>query len=65
MLSSNQIAVFFDHQYLWKQYINIFDFLRRDIHKEQIACEVTTFGWVCPGMPNHTQIRLDFSFRSF
>ena len=43
MLSSSQIAVFFDHQYLWKQYINIFDFLRRNIHKEQIACDVATF----------------------
>ena len=43
MLSSNQIAVFFDHQYLWKKYVNSFDFLRRDIPKEQIACDVATF----------------------
>ena len=42
MLSSNQIAVFFDDQYLWKKYISIFDFLCRNIHKEKVACEVTT-----------------------
>ena len=30
MLLANQIAVFFDHQFLWKESINILDFLHGD-----------------------------------
>ena len=59
MLSSSQIPRFFGHQYLWKQYINIFDFLHGNIHQEKVVCEATTFGWVWPGMPIHTQTCLD------
>ena len=29
---ANQIAVFFDHQFLWKESINILDFLHGDNH---------------------------------
>ena len=32
MLSANQIAVFFDHQYLWKKLIGFLDFLPEDNH---------------------------------
>ena len=32
-LTSNQIAEFFDHQYLWKESIGILEFLHRDDHK--------------------------------
>ena len=30
MFLTNQIAWFFDHQYIWKELSNIFDFLHRD-----------------------------------
>ena len=29
---TNQIAGLFDHQYLWKEVINVLDFLHRDIY---------------------------------
>ena len=32
MLSVNQIAVFFDHQYVWKGSIDLLDFLHGDNH---------------------------------
>ena len=32
-LSTNQIAVFFDHQYLFKELFNTLDFLHRDNHQ--------------------------------
>ena len=37
MLSTNQIAVFFDHQYLWKESINILDFLFWDNNQGKIG----------------------------
>ena len=29
------------------------------MNQEKIACEATTLGWVCPGMPGHAQTYLD------
>ena len=55
MLSSNQIAGFFNHQYLRKQCIHILDFLRGDFTKKRYH-EGVPFGWVSAGMPNHSQI---------
>ena len=49
--SAIQIAGFFDHQYLWKKSINIFDFLYRDNHQRKVAPETTTFDWVWPAVP--------------
>ena len=37
ILSSNQIAGFFDHQYHWKELINILDFLYGGIHQGKVA----------------------------
>ena len=37
MLSSNQIAGFYDYQYLWKECIYIFDFWNGEIHQEKVA----------------------------
>ena len=48
---SNQIAVFFDQQYRWKEAINILDFLHGDIHEGKAASETTTFGWAWPVKP--------------
>ena len=42
MLSANQIAVFFDHQYLWKESIDLLVFLHGDNHQRKIASETTT-----------------------
>ena len=39
MLSSNQIARLFDDQYLWKERINILDFLHGDTHHRKVATE--------------------------
>ena len=35
MLSVNQIAVFFDHQYFWKEPMDLIDFLHGEIIKER------------------------------
>lgn len=59
ILSSSQIAGFFDYQYLWNQCISIFDFFHGDIRQGDVFCEFTEFGWVCPGMPRNTQTCLD------
>ena len=44
MLSA--IAVFFDHQYLWKESSHLLDFLRRDNNQKKLVSEATTFGWL-------------------
>ena len=43
ILSANQITVFFDHQYLWKESIDILDFLRGNNHQGKIGSEATSF----------------------
>ena len=60
MILSSQNVGLYDHQYLWKEYMNIFLFLHGDVHQEKITCEVTVFGWACPGMTNHAQACVDF-----
>ena len=44
-LLSNQIARFFDQQYLCKESIHILDFLNGDIHQGKVACATTAFSW--------------------
>ena len=53
---SNQIAGFFDHQYLGKEFISIFEFFRGDTHSEKVASEATFFGWIFSDMSSHIQI---------
>ena len=48
MLSTNQIAILFDHQYLWNEPTDNVDFLYGDNHEGKVASETTTFGWVSP-----------------
>ena len=43
MLSTNQIAVFCNHQYLWKDSTDLLDFLHGDSHQGKVAPETTTF----------------------
>ena len=50
-LSSNQITVFFDTQYLWKESISIVDFLNGDNHQGKVVSKSTIFGWVWPVGP--------------
>ena len=45
-LLSNQIAVFFDQQYLWTKTIGISGFLHEDKHQGKVASETFTFRWV-------------------
>ena len=54
MLSSNQIAGFFDHDYLWKECMDIFYFLQGNVHQGKITFETTTFIW---GMSRHCEQR--------
>ena len=42
MLSSNQNAGFFCHQYLWKESIS--NFMHDDIQRGEVVSETTTFG---------------------
>ena len=58
MVSSNQNARLFDHQYLWKESI-ILNFLHGGSHWRRLATETTTFGWELPGVPSHAQTYLD------
>ena len=44
-LLSDQIARFFDQQYLCKESIHILDFLNGDIHQGKVACATTAFSW--------------------
>ena len=50
-LLSNQIAGFFDDQYLWKLSIDSLDFLQGNKHHCKKGSETTTFGWVLPVVP--------------
>ena len=36
MISANQIAVFFDRQYLWKELMDLLDFWHGDNHKRKV-----------------------------
>ena len=58
LLSSNETTGSFDHQYIWKEFIDILVFLYGDIH-QGYSSQTTTFGCVCPVIPSHTQICLD------
>ena len=51
MLSVNQIAVFFDHRYLWKESIDTLDFLPGINYQGDVASETTTFGCIWAGVP--------------
>ena len=50
MPSANQIAVLFDLQYLWKESIDILDFLYGD-NQRKVVPETTTFSWVWSVVP--------------
>ena len=43
-LSSNQIAGFFDHQYLWKKSNDFLDFLPEDSPQAFVTSGATPFG---------------------
>ena len=46
MLSPNQIAVFFDHQYRWKESIITLDLLYGDNHEGKLRSDTTTLSWI-------------------
>ena len=50
---SNAISGFFDHQYLWKETVNVLHFLDRDSNPGKTVCKTTTAGRMWPGMPSH------------
>ena len=50
-LSSNQTTRFFDHQYLWKESIDLLDHLVKDNHQLKVVYETTSFGWMWPVVP--------------
>ena len=55
---SNQIAGFFDRQYLWKKYIDIVNFLHGDMHQGDRIWDY--YFWVMlQSIPNHAQICID------
>lgn len=51
IVSANQIAVLFDHQYIWNKPLYILDFLHGDIYLGKVASETDTSGWVWPALP--------------
>ena len=42
----SQIAVFCDHQYLWKETISALYFLNRDYYQRKVPSKSTTVGWM-------------------
>ena len=41
-------AGFFNHQYFWKEPIDILDYVDGDGHQEKLVCEIITlFGYGC------------------
>ena len=50
MLSSNQIARFFDCQSVEKELNGILDFLYGKSHKRKVATEALTFAQPCPNI---------------
>ena len=59
MLLSKQIAGFFEDQYLWKELINIFDFLHGDIpQKRQLLRLVPLVGFIHAAQPRSDLLRL-------
>ena len=59
MFLSNQIGIFFDYQYLWKELSDILHFLHRDINYRKVVSETNVFDWVWLGVPDHAQTCLD------
>ena len=55
MLLSSQIAVFFDPQYLWKESINMLQFLNGGNCQEKVESHATPFGSIWSGVPSHAQ----------
>ena len=44
MYSANQIAVFFNHQYFWRESSDLLDFLHGENHQAKVASRITSFG---------------------
>ena len=51
VLSTNQNAGFFDHQYLWKESSSVIVFLHGVSHQWKVPYETTTFALVRPIVP--------------
>ena len=51
MFPTNQIAIFFDHHYLWKELINFFDVLKKKNHQWKVAFKTTIFGHLWSVVP--------------
>ena len=59
MFSTNHIAVFFNHQYLWKESINTLDFLHGASHQAKVASGKKNILLPCD---NLTHFRMKFIF---
>ena len=55
MLLSNQIAGFFDPQYLLEESINMLQFLNGGNRQGQVESDATPFGSIWSGVPSHAQ----------
>ena len=63
IISTNQIAVFFGHQYLWKKSIDLLHFLHGDNPQEKVAFEDSTFGLLWPLYLLSNQIAGSFDYQ--
>ena len=61
MLVTNQVVGFFNHQYLWKEAINVFDFLHKYSSQGRITSKTTVVDWVGLGVSDYIQTCLNFS----
>ena len=50
-LSCNQIEGFFDQQWIWKETIDVFNFLHRGNHHGKLVFKTNALIWVWSGVP--------------
>ena len=62
---ANQIVGFVNHQYLWKESINVFDFLHRYSSQGRVASKATVVNWVRLGVPSYVQTCQNFTGDEF
>lgn len=65
MILVNQIVSFVNHQYLWKEPINVFDFLHRYSSQGRVASKTNVVDWVRLGLSSNVQTFQNFTRGEF
>ena len=65
MILANQIVGFVNHQYIWKEPINVFDVLDRYSSQGRAAFKTTVVDWVRLGVLSYVQTCQNFTGDEF